>query len=91
MANMMVSIEGVPVPRSSRSKPRTIVRGKRRRQLIRAVKALQSLSNQDYAEDRRGAIHNYTPYLILGSQNSVHTTRFTGLLARLQESLAAKA
>lgn len=90
MARMFVSIEGVPVPRHSRQKPRLLVRGKRRRQLVRAIKALKSLSNQDFAEGRRGAVHNYTPYLILGSQNSVHNSRYRGLLDRLEEALAAK-
>lgn len=91
MASMMISIEGVPVPRSSRGKPKLLVRGKRRTQLKRAIKALQSLSAQDFAESRRAASHNYTPFMVIGSQNSRATGSYNTLLARLQEAVAAKA
>jgi hypothetical protein len=91
VATMMISSEGIPVPRSARNKPRSIVRGKRRSVLIGAIAKLKSLAAQDYAENRRSAIHGYDAYFVLGTQNSNPQRSFVALLARLEEALALKA
>lgn len=91
MASMMISIEGIPVPRHARSTPKLLVRGRRRRALRKAINALKVLANQDDAENRRSSAHNYTPYLILGSGNSAQSRAHGVLLEKMTQSMSAKA
>lgn len=88
--NVMISVEGVSQRRAS-GKPKLLLRRSRRKAATHLLKALMVLENREYDENRRSAINNYSPFLILGAPNSRYTTALATLKARLQEALAAKA
>jgi len=86
-----VTIEGVPVPRNGNAKPRIVVRGRRRTALIGAINHLKSLANQDAREARKGSRLRYTPFLILGEENSRVNRAFVTLQAALKDAKARRA
>lgn len=87
----LVTAEGVPVPRTARKKPAMLVRGRRLKALNAAIHQLETLQNQDFAENARSAIRNYTPFLILGASNGKVMLAFNNLLKALKDAKAAKA
>lgn len=91
MASTLVSIEGVPVAKGRRGKPRLLVRGRRRKAAVKALHHLQVLENQDFAENTRAAKNFYTPYLILGTPGSKVDKAFDTLTTALNDALKAKA
>lgn len=90
MATILVSAEGASVRRKGTGKPKVVVRGRRRTSVVKSLHALASLENQDYSENRRGALNDYNPYLILGSSNSKVRKAFETLQEALQKALDEK-
>lgn len=90
MATVLVDVQGVSLKRT-RLKPKLLVRGQRRKSLVKLKRALQSLENQDFNEERRASNNGYTPYVIFGNPTSAYRSALVKLKARVEESLAAKA
>lgn len=89
-ASIMISVEGVSQRRTS-GVPKILVRGNRRKAATKLLQALKVLENREYDENHRSAANNYTPFFVLGAQNSRYNAALTLLKARLEEALAAKA
>lgn len=87
---LMVSIEGVSQRRSS-GKPKSLLRGNRRKAAQKALKALIVMENREFEENRRSSVNNYEPFLILGAPNSRYSTAIALLKDRIKEALLAKA
>ncbi|MBV9075164.1 MAG: hypothetical protein JOZ10_16180 [Acidobacteria bacterium] len=87
----LVTIEGVPVPRGVRKKPGRLVRGRRLKTLVKAIEHMQTLANQDSAEATRAFVRGYTPYLILGNNNSATMRAFNTVLNTLKAARTATA
>lgn len=87
----LVSIEGIPVVNAGKNKPVRLVRGRRLKALTGAIQHLNTLLNQDSAEQNRASSRRYTPFLILGLPNSPAMKAFTTLFKTLTEAKAAKA
>jgi len=90
MAVGMITVEGLPVRRSS-GKPKLLVRTGRRKAAIGLKKAIQVLVNAELRENRRAAVNKYTPYLVLGKPTSDYNRWLGNIIARMDEVLAAKA
>lgn len=91
MPTLAVSIEGVAIARSTRKTPKLLVRGRRRKTLQNALRAIKAMMNQDWTENHRSSVNNYTPYLICGTGNTKIAKAFADVVARMEESIAAKA
>lgn len=89
MSAIIVSVEGMTVRRTS-GKPKLLVRGRRRKACQKALRALQTLFNQDDFEQRRSTQMGYNPYLVLGTPRSSYRNAYTLLANTLIEALAAK-
>lgn len=90
MATTMVDVQGVSLKRT-RLKPKLLVRGQRRKALMKAKRALHSLENQDFAEERRASNNGYTPFTVFGNPSSAFRSALVKLKTRIDEALAAKA
>lgn len=91
MPTMMVSAEGASVRRRGSGKPRLVVRGQRRKTTAELLHKLQTLINQDDAENRRSAIHNYNAYFVLGPASGRVRTALGHVMKALQDAMNAKA
>jgi hypothetical protein len=91
MATIMVSAEGASVRRRGSGKPKLVVRGQRRKAVIDSLRKLTTLQNQDAAENRRAAVHDYNPYLIFGDPNSRQSKALTTILEALDRAKNLKA
>lgn len=90
MATILVSAEGASVRRRGSGKPRLVVRGRRRKAVVDCKRKLIVLANQDWAENRRSAINDYNPYLVLGAPNSKVMKALETLQEALQRALDEK-
>ena len=90
MATTLIDVQGVSLKRT-RGKPKLLVRGNRRKALNKAKRALASLENQDFAEERRASNNNYSPFVVFGAPSSAVRGALVKLKARIDECLAAKA
>lgn len=90
MPSIHVSVEGVSSRRRA-GKPRLLLRGQRRKAATKALQQLKHLENQEFAENRRSAVNNYNPFLILGAGNSRYSSALALLKDRLTEALKATA
>jgi hypothetical protein len=88
---MSVTVEGVPVPRSSNQKPKRLVRGRRRTVLAKCIQHLKSCMNQDAKENTKASKRGYTPYLIFGFPGSASYKAAFNTLQNMQLALAETA
>jgi hypothetical protein len=90
MPTIMVSAEGASVRRRGSGKPKLVVRGRRRKAVADCIRKLTTLQNQDFAENRRAAVNDYTAYLVLGDPNSRQSKAIMTLLEALEKAMNHK-
>jgi hypothetical protein len=88
VANLIVAIDDVQAPSSTRNRPTLALRGSRRKMVKKLMHYVQVVLKQDAAEDVRGTANGYSGYMFTKAAGSSLETKLMAIETRCVEVLA---
>lgn len=90
MADFFVSVEAPASPSTTRSKPKLVVRGLRRRNIKNLMQKLKNQVKDDQRESARADKLGYPPFLFFGPPSSAMARNAAAIITRCEQVLKMK-